>query len=142
MARRSYKRGPRLPLPWEREDSPARVLVSGRRLRPALATVSVLSALAGAYWLGGYKTEIRTTRALLAEVERATREFVVDMGRCPYDTLELVHPPRAGFQYLHAAPTDAWGRPIYLRCRFDTHPAIEVVSAGPSGSLFDADNLY
>ena len=142
MVRRSYKRGPRLALPWEREDSPVRVLVSGRRLRPALFAVVFLVGLTGAYSFGGHHAELGAARAQLAEVERATFQFITEVGRCPHDPMELVHPPRTGVQYLHSAPVDPWGHPVFLRCSFDEHAQVEVLSAGPSGSLFNDDNIY
>lgn len=153
MARRARKRGPRLALPWEREDSPFRALLSGRRLWPIFAGALLVVLVVGAHWLGGLRADVRSTRVTLGEVTSATREFVNDIGRCPHNAQELVHPPRSGVHYLGEAPIDAWGRAVHLRCtlpvtdaqRADASPTrlpeIEVTSAGQSGSFFDDDNI-
>jgi hypothetical protein len=43
---------------------------------------------------------------------------------------------------LRRAPTDGWGRRLFLRCpgRFDPD-SVDVVSAGPSGDFFVDDNV-
>lgn len=144
MARRTKKRGQRLLLPWEREDSPYRTLLSGRRLWP-IAIASLAGALlAGAHHLGGRRANVLYTRATLNEVEEASRAFARDLGRCPHNARELVHPPRSGVHYLSEPPLDAWGHAIHLSCRQkegSEHAEIEATSAGPSGSFFNADNV-
>lgn len=166
MAARRIKRSARLPLPWERENSPFRSLFSGRRFFPLLVLLAIAGVLAGAHWLGARRADIRATRATLHEVSEAARAFVSDIGRCPRNPGELVHPPRSGVHYLHDTPTDAWGHPVLLRCSIEVssagtgsdassagspslaqsprpgeHTQVEVWSAGPSGSFFDDDNL-
>lgn len=152
MARRTRKRGPRLALPWEREDSPFRALLSGRRLWPIFLGVLLFVLVVGAHWLGGLRADVRSTRVTLGEVASATRAFVNDIGRCPHNARELVHPPRSGVHYLGEAPVDAWGRAVHLHCAFPMdgqqgagtatrRPEIEVTSAGQSGSFFDDDNV-
>ncbi|MFT3921147.1 MAG: type II secretion system protein GspG [Myxococcales bacterium] len=140
MAKRARKRSPRLPLPWEREDSLLRGLFSGRRVLPFVLLAAFASVLGGAYWLGGRRADILSTRATLSEVSRATEAFVHDVGRCPRSLNELLHPPRSGVIYLHELPSDAWGNGVYLRCD-GSAPEIEVLSAGPSGSFLDDDNV-
>jgi hypothetical protein len=144
MARRTKKRGPRLLLPWEREDSPYRKLLTGRRLWPILIGTVLAALVAGAHSLGGRHANLRYTRATLNEVEEASRAFARDIGRCPHNARELVHPPRSGVHYLNEPPLDAWGRAIHLSCRLQEgkeRPEIEAVSAGPSGSFFSEDNV-
>lgn len=144
MARRTHKRGPRLPLPWEREDSPYRSLLSGRRVWPVLGGVAVVGLVFGAHWLGGRRADVRSTRAMLGEVEGAARAFVRDIGRCPHNAAELVHPPRSGVHYLSEPPVDAWRRAVHLRCAPrgpGQSPDIEATSAGVSGSFLDDDNV-
>ena len=156
MARRTRKRGPRLALPWEREDSPFRALLSGRRLWPIFLGALLVVLVIGAHWLGGLRADVRSTRVTLGEVASATRTFVNDIGRCPHNAQELVHPPRSGVHYLGEAPVDAWGRAVHLRCTLPAlpgtdgqqgsgavarRPEIEVTSAGKSGSFFDDDNV-
>ena len=85
----------------------------------------------------------RTTRAAIAEVQRAVAAFRAETGRCPRSTVELVHPPRAAAHYLSELPTDGWGQPLHVQCPGWSNPdAAEVVSAGPSGSLWRGDNIY
>jgi hypothetical protein len=141
VPKRSRKRSPRLPLPWERENSPFRTLFSGRRLFPLVVVLGLASLLGGAYWFGGRRADVRATRASLAEVSEAADAFVRDIGRCPRNLNELVHPPRSGVRYLGEMPTDAWGRSIHLACNGSAPPTIEVLSAGPNGSFLDDDNL-
>ena len=107
----------------------------------------------GAHWLGGLRADVRSTRVMLGEVASATHAFVHDIGRCPINAQELVHPPRSGVHYLAEAPIDAWGRAVHLRCTLPAseaqraeasltkYPEIEVTSAGKSGSFFDDDNV-
>ena len=141
MAQKTRRRTARLPLPWERENSPFRALFSGRRFLPLLGFAAVLGLLFGASFLGGRRADLSATRATMHEVERATRAFVLDVGRCPRSTAELVHPPRAGVHYLREAPVDAWGRSFMLHCSAGTHTDVQVRSAGPSGSFLNDDNV-
>jgi hypothetical protein len=141
MAKRSRRQRPRLALPWERENSPFRALFSGRRFLPLVVLLSCLGLLTGAYWFGGRQSDIRATRATLAEISRATESFVHDIGRCPRALSELAHPPRSGVNYLSEVPTDAWGNNLYFHCAGAETPEIEVLSAGPSGSFLDDDNV-
>ena len=141
MARRARKRIPRLALPWERQQGPFFVLPARRRVWPLLALAALAAFLVLAYWLGGKRARLQATRAALGEVESATRAFVSDIGRCPTDARELVHPPRSGVHYLSEPPVDAWGRALHLRCVDGPKPEIEVMSAGENGSFLDDDNI-
>jgi hypothetical protein len=141
MPKSAYKRSSRLPLPWERTRQPLRGLFSRRRVLPLLGALLLLASASAAYWLGTRRAQVRATRAMLVEVERATRAFIRDLGRCPQDTNELVHPPKSGRHYLSEPPTDAWGRAPHVRCSGGERTVIEVVSAGPSGSFLDDDNV-
>jgi hypothetical protein len=141
MAVRKAKRSARLPLPWERGSGSLASMLSGRRFFPLLVPCLGLGFLAGAHWLGTRHADLSATRATLHEVERATRAFVSDIGRCPRNASELAHPPRSGVHYLREAPIDAWGRPLMLRCSTEPHTEVEAISAGPSGSFLDEDNV-
>lgn len=141
MARHSNRRGARLPLPWERAQQPFRLFLSRRRFVPVLGAVVVAGFVMGAHTLGGQRADVHATRATLAEVERATRAFVADFGRCPEDISELMHPPKSGMQYLSTPPLDAWERAPHLRCVSGEQTEIEVLSAGPNGSFLDDDNV-
>lgn len=141
MARRKKSQDTRLSLPWEHGENALSALVSGRRVWPLLTLLTVIGCTVGAFILGGRRADLLTTRAMLAEVERAAHAFVRDVGRCPRGAAELVHPPKTGVQYLMEIPRDAWGRSLYFRCSEGEHAEIEVVSAGPSGSFLDDDNV-
>ena len=141
MTRRARKRTPRLALPWERERGPFLTLPSRRRVWPTLVLVLAAGFLSVAYWIGGRRAQLNATRAALGEVHSATRAFLSDIGRCPHDARELVHPPRSGVHYLSEPPVDAWGRALHLRCVDGPKPEIEVMSAGESGSFLDDDNI-
>jgi hypothetical protein len=136
-----YRRSSRLPLPWERTRSPLRGVLSGRRMLPLLGLCTLLGLLVIAYQLGTRRAQIGATRAMLVQVDRATRSFVRDFGRCPQDTNELVHPPKSGRHYLGEPPVDAWGRSPHVRCQAGAHSVVEVVSAGANGSFLDDDNV-
>lgn len=141
MPKSAYKRSSRLPLPWESSRSPLRGMLSRRRALPWLGAALLLGLLAATYTLGGRRAKVRATRAMLVEVSRATHAFVRDLGRCPQDISELVHPPKSGRHYLSEPPVDAWGRAPHVRCTGGEHPQIEVLSAGPNGSFLDDDNV-
>lgn len=141
MPRSKNRRGARLPLPWERAQQPFRLFMSRRRFVPVLLVLLLGAFSYTAYSLGGERANVRETRATLAEVERATRAFLADLGRCPEDVNELVHPPRSGTHYLSEPPLDAWNRAPYVRCVSGERDQIEVLSAGPNGSFLDDDNV-
>jgi hypothetical protein len=141
VSRRTIRRGPRLPLPWERAQKPFRLFLSKRRFVPVLGALLVGGFVYTAYRLGSQRADERSTRATLAEVERATRAFLADLGRCPEDVNELVHPPKSGTHYLSQPPLDAFGRAPSLRCLSGERNEIEVISAGPNGSFLDDDNV-
>ncbi len=84
----------------------------------------------------------RETRAAISEIKRGIAAFRADLGRCPQSLYELLHPPRSGRRYLRHIPVDGWGRALWVRCpgRYDPDGA-DVVSAGPSGSYLEDDNL-
>jgi Type II secretion system (T2SS), protein G len=141
MAKYSSKRSARLALPWERAHRPLRLFVSRRRFLPVLGFAALCGLVFTTYELGGQRADVQATRAMLAEVESATRAFLAELGRCPEDASELVHPPKSGTHYLSEPPLDAWGRAPHLRCEPGEHAQIEVLSAGPSGSFLDDDNV-
>jgi hypothetical protein len=117
-------------------------LRSGRRWRSLLLSLMLALLIGSAWQVADRRSRERMTRAGIAEVQRAVSAFRAEMGRCPRSTTELVHPPRTGARYLLEVPTDGWGRELYVRCPSPLDPnAAEVVSAGPSGSFGDDDNI-
>lgn len=129
-------------LPWERRSAYLRELASGRRWRGLLLSLLLAGAVIGLWNLAEHRAQVRTTRASIAEVQRAVAAFRAEVGRCPRSTVELVHPPKAGAQYLDELPNDGWGKPLYVRCPSRRQPtSADVISAGPSGSLSEDDNI-
>lgn len=134
------KRG--ITLPWEQRGAWIGELLAGPRWKVALLVVALGAAAWGVWHAAAKQTRLRETHAAIAEVRRAIDSFQTDVGRCPRSVSELVDPPRSGRRYLREVPTDGWGRRLYVKCpgRFDPNGA-DVVSAGPSGSFFDDDNV-
>lgn len=131
-----------LALPWERQGSWSRELISPARFRMAIAAL-VGCAIAWAIFVSVDEREkVRHTREVIAETRRALAQFREDMGRCPHALRELVSPARAGARYLREEPLDAWGNPLWVRCpgRYDLD-GVDVVSAGPSGNFLVDDNI-
>jgi hypothetical protein len=130
-------------LPWEKRSAFRGSLVSGRRWRAGLVAAVLLGALFVTWRVADRRYRIRLTRASIAEVQRAVAAFRAEIGRCPHSTVELVHPPRAGAQYLSELPDDGWGRAFHVRCPARDDPGrAEVISAGPSGSFSKDDNIF
>lgn len=134
--------GRSIALPWERRGAWLRELLAGRRWKVlvVLALVAVVLFFVGRS--AEHRTRERETRAAIAEIKRGISAFRSDVGRCPHSLHELMHPPRTGRRYLRGVPVDGWGRAFWVRCpgRYDPEDA-DVVSAGPSGSFLDDDNL-
>jgi hypothetical protein len=140
--RRKRRSSGALLLPWERKGAWLSQLSSARRWRGLLGSLALALLVLAALQSADRKSRIRATRAAIAEVQRAVTAFRAEMGRCPRSTTELVHPPRIGARYLLEAPTDGWGRDLYIRCPSPHDPTgAEVVSAGPSGSFSENDNI-
>lgn len=119
-----------------------RELLAGRRWKVLL----ILGIAVGVLFLVGSSAQharrVRDTRAGIAEIKRAISAFRSDLGRCPHSLDELAHPPRSGRRYLRDVPVDGWGRAFFVRCpgRYDPNGA-DVISAGPSGSYLEDDNI-
>jgi hypothetical protein len=142
MTVRRKNMGPMILLPWERRRAFRAELFTGRRWGAALLLMLLLGFLVAAYQVGDRRARTRTTRAAIADTQRAIDAFRAEMERCPRSKTELVHPPRAGAQYLISIPTDGWGRELLVRCPSPTDPnGAEVISAGPSGSFSTDDNI-
>lgn len=141
MAKRRKSSG--LALPWESQGTWIRDLFFGHRARylPWIAlTLIVVYAVASRAL---HREQVLETRDTIARVHRGIAAFRVDFGRCPSSMRELVHPPRTGVRYLDEEPRDAWGRALWVRCPARYGPEGEdVVSAGPSGSFLDDDNVW
>lgn len=142
MTTRRKRSGSAVLLPWERKRAWFAELRSGRRWRSLVGSSLLALLVFAAFRVADERSRVRSTRASIAEVQRAIAAFRAEMGRCPRSKTELVHPPRAGASYLDDVPSDGWGRELFIRCpaRWDQN-SVEVVSAGPSGSFSDDDNV-
>ena len=130
----------KISLPWER-----RTRFSGLRSvkwRWLLAAALGLFLMVAFIKDGTQRQAHRQTTTTIDVTKRAVENFRKDIGRCPNSLVELLHPPILGARYLDKAPRDAWGRLIRVRCpgHFDKHTA-DVISAGPSGSFLNNDNI-
>lgn len=129
-------------LPWERQRAWLSGLFSARRFGPLLLLLLIGGFAAWSLQVADRRARVRTTRAAIAQVQRAVSSFRAEIGRCPRSTVELVHPPKAGARYLMEIPSDGWERELYVRCPGRNDPdSAEVISAGPSGSFLIDDNI-
>lgn len=141
-APRRKRSGPSVMLPWERRGSWHGGLGTARRVRALLLTLVACGIGAWGYQVADQRSRVRSTRAGIAEVQRAVAAFRAEVGRCPRSSVELVHPPKAGAKYLDEIPSDGWGQELYVRCPGRRDPGgAEVISAGPSGSFLKDDNI-
>ena len=142
MAKR--RRGERrsIALPWERRGAWLRQLLSGQRWKVLLGVFALAMLLLTVGSSAQRRQQERETRAAIAEIKRGISAFRADLGRCPHNLHELMHPPRSGRRYLRDVPLDGWGRAYDVRCpgRYDPNDA-DVISAGPSGDFLTDDNL-
>ena len=131
-------------LPWERKTA-----LRGRAVFAYQRYVALLAAAAATVWLLSFayraadeRARIRATRAAIIEARRAVTAFVAELGRCPHSMVELLHPPKAGADYLNEVPVDGWGRKLYIRCPgHRPQDVAEVMSAGPTGSFLVDDHV-
>ena len=128
-------------LPWEDRRGIRRFLERSR-LSVVLAVV-VLGVFGLLVTRAAANRQKRTeTRAAIGQIHRAVARFRADMGRCPRNITEMLHPPRGRMTYLHGEPRDAWGNAILLTCPAPDDPDTqEVISAGPSGDFLVDDNI-
>lgn len=129
-------------LPWERRSARLGRIALSRYVVLAVGAVLALGLLTSAYRAADERARVRATRAAIAEARRAVTAFVAELGRCPHSMVELLHPPKAGADYLTEVPVDGWGHKLYIRCP-GPHPdeVAEVISAGPSGSFLKDDHI-
>jgi type II secretory pathway pseudopilin PulG len=144
MNLRARKPGKSVLLPWERRRG---LLASGALLGAYGSLLWGPLALVLIFALGwkaaDRRARVRATRVSIAEVQQAISAFRAEVGRCPRVLTELLHPPRSAARYLTELPRDAWDQELYVRCPSSRDEnAAEVVSAGPSGSFSDDDNIF
>jgi hypothetical protein len=129
-------------LPWERRSARLGRIALSRYLVLTLGAAMLFGVVTLAYRAAEERARIRTTRAAIAEARRAVTAFVAELGRCPHSMVELLHPPKAGADYLTEVPLDGWGHKLYIRCPGSRPDEVaEVISAGPSGSFLKDDQI-
>ena len=140
--RRKNKRAPSLPLPWERRRGTWQALFEKRRLTATFGLVFFLVTTYALGTLAAKDANVRHTRAKITAAHHAMAAFRLREGRCPRSLDELMRGP-SGEQYLHRAPTDAWGKPLRIECPHPVYPQDQLIfSAGPDGKFGTDDNVY
>jgi len=140
MARRR-RRGERVALPWERRGGRLRSVIGNTRWQAITSILVGLLLLIGFVRHAERRVRLRDTRVAIAQVKQAIGRFRADVGRCPSSNAELLHPPLSQKHYLDALPSDGWDRPLHVRCPGHFEDEADVISAGPSGSLLQDDNI-
>ena len=139
MARRQQKE--RISLPWEGRGGRWWGALSNPRWQALLGLFLILVGAAGFIRYTQHRIRVRNTEVAIAQLKQAIDRFRADLGRCPSSKTELLHPPRSQKHYLDSMPKDGWGRPFAIRCPGYFEEEAEVISAGPSGSLLQDDNI-
>lgn len=129
-------------MPWEGRAGRPWASWSGRRRWLVLGAILLVVALGVAGLARARAERWRRTRLAIDETRRALAAFRREYGRCPGSLEELVRAGRPGRRWLREPPRDGWGRLLYVRCpgHFDPDDA-DVLSAGPDGDFFDAENV-
>ena len=140
MSRRRSKKN-QIALPWERRTGRWRRALSNTPWQAVLGAVLSVSLLVGLIRYTEGRVRTRNTRVAIGQVEQAIDRFRADVGRCPGSNAELLHPPLSQKHYLDSMPTDGWGQPLHVRCPGYFEDEADVISAGPSGSLLQDDNI-
>lgn len=129
-------------LPWEGRRAWLAELRSGRRIGALLLGLAFVGLVVWAFAEADARARTRSTRAAIGETRRAVIAFRSEIGRCPRSVVELVHPPKSGARYVEDTPVDGWGHELMIRCPGRLDPsAADVISAGPSGSFANDDNV-
>lgn len=139
MARR--RKTERVALPWEGRGGRWRGMLRRTRWQALLAMVLVVTLGVGFARYAKHRVQMRNTHVAIAQVKQAIDRFRTDVGRCPSSTTELLHPPLSQKHYLESMPSDGWGRPLHIQCPGHFQDEADVISAGPSGSLLEDDNI-
>ena len=139
MARKRQRE--RVSLPWERRGGRWRAVLRNTRWQAVLGTALLVMLLVGFARYAEHRVRTRNTRVAIARVKQAIDRFRSDVGRCPTSNTELLHPPLSQKHYLDSIPEDGWGRPLHITCPGHFQDEAGVISAGPSGSLLEDDNI-
>ena len=140
MARSKQSRS--IALPWERNSGGVRGLFTASGWRFGVLLVALIPLALFFERRASNDARMRVTRASVASAHRAVWAFRDREGRCPHSLDELLRPPTPGSRDLRELPTDGWGHLLYVRCHAKGSATdVEVISAGPSGSFQDDDNV-
>jgi len=131
----------RVSLPWERRGGRLRGALTNTRWQALLGSTLLVALLLGFARYAKHRVRVRDTRVAIGQVKQSIDRFRADVGRCPSSNTELLHPPLSQKHYLDRMPTDGWGRPLHIRCPGHFEDEADVISAGPSGSLIEDDNI-
>ena len=139
MTRRRQRE--RVALPWEGRGGRWRRVVSETRWQMLVGIIVMAVLLLGFARYARHRVRVRNTEVAIEQVEQAIDRFRADVGRCPRSDAELLHPPLPQKHYLDVMPRDGWARPLSIRCPGFFGDEADVISAGPSGSLLEDDNI-
>jgi len=140
MAKSPRKRG--VSLPWEQRRAWVRDLFRGARWKQLLGIGVIIFVVVGVWQNAVHNDRVRVTRLAIDEVSQAAIAFRSEVGRCPETIQELTRPPRAVRRYLRRIPSDGWGRGLTIECPARQDPeSLAIISAGPSGSFLNDDNI-
>lgn len=135
------RRKERVSLPWEHRAGRWRGAWTQTRWQALLGFLVVSLLLVGFARYVRHQVRVRNTEVAIAQVKQAIDRFRTDVGRCPRSEAELLQPPLTHKHYLDAMPRDGWGQSLSIRCPGFFEDDADVISAGPSGSLLEDDNI-
>lgn len=139
MGRRRQRE--RVALPWEGRKGRLRGAIRNTRWQALLGLVLLALLAIGFTRYARNRVRVRNTQVAIAQVKQAIDRFRSDVGRCPSSNTELLHPPLSQKHYLDSMPRDGWDRPLSIQCPGYFGDEADVISAGPSGSLLEDDNI-
>jgi hypothetical protein len=141
--RRKRTGGVGVVLPWEKRRSRLAWL-SRRNARRAVGACALALVALGLLRVEQRRRAVHATRAAIGNVIHAVDAYRADHeGHCPAGGVaELVTPGDGHEAYLSRVPRDGWGNALRVTCPGRKHPSsADVVSAGPTGSFEDTDQI-
>ncbi|MCB9667483.1 MAG: type II secretion system protein GspG [Myxococcales bacterium] len=139
-----YRRTKRsIPLPWEGKLGFVRDALGHRRWKALLAVLVAATLIWILSRVLDAQARTHKTYAAIQQVKQALYVYEIQHGRCPDSLVALFGSQENSEHEFSGIPTDGWGHELHVLCPspLDAH-GFEVFSAGPSGSFFDADNIY
>lgn len=142
MIRRRKLNSKSVVLPWEQGSSRLADWLSFRAWGRLSLALVVAGCAAGVVYAAIAQDKRERTYRTIGEVHQGLMAYRRVFGRCPDTVAEFVGArARLGHRF-EQHPADAWGQPLWIKCpgRYDPLGA-DVISAGPSGSFLDGDNI-